>query len=275
MADGLFERLVVTNAAGTLTFDEQGLRVTTVSSPGELHFIGNELTIRGFGDPAKLRLVDGAVSFNWMDATGTQQELVLLHGGRTEDDPASLGGQLQIYCRRKNATGDSAMRRVGVISPAYTATGLPTIRLIDTTQLSLGPFAEGPIGPPVGAVIRPTALVLQTNLVGVLDCVQVEGDTQWLLAGNTYLDVRCEVDLSLTGIQTQIRVELRRTQNGGTSPYVYLLANGNAVASGYRPSGTAAEVMTAPITGLTGSVRVAVVVSAQDGTVEIGAVTAQ
>ena len=268
MANGVFDKVTCTELVVNTSNPVTGLPM------GRLRFGGNELKVESLcDDPAKVRLaapggVQCAISFNQLQPDlVNHEEVFLIYGSVTEDGVGTLGGQLKVYCRRKNMTGDAAMKLVAVLSVAYTLDGEPVIRLDPSTQMTLGPFAEGP--PPNGI---PSALIAQTNLAGLLGAVQVEDDSQWLMAITPSLNTMCEVDVPV-GSQTTLRLELRRTQNGGTSPYVYVAIDGVTVLSEHRPASMTPEILTVPLSG-TGTKRIRITTSAQDGTVEIGAIRA-
>lgn len=120
--------------------DAEGLRVE--GTMGVLLWAGNELSlIPTVADPVKIRLVRGALSFSFLRTDGRQEEVALITGGLAEDDHASLGGDLEFYVRAKNATGDNAMRRVGVLSTAYSPDNLPRVYFLP----DLGKFNQRPL----------------------------------------------------------------------------------------------------------------------------------
>lgn len=154
---------IVTASGEQLKVDANGLTFVTstgghfyvhdgefqyVTTMGRLRFAGNELSIESrVDDPSKLRLASphgnqSAISFNDIsDLTmpDRHEEFALIAGSLSEDDKASLGGQLKISVRKKNSKGDSAMSLMGVITPAYTDGIVPKIFLRDP-QNNLGPF---------------------------------------------------------------------------------------------------------------------------------------
>jgi hypothetical protein len=266
---------------GKLTFDHNGLVIDGVNgsgSPfGKLIFSGNELSLIGFGDPPKVRLASdtsgnaggGAISFNVLRPDGVQEEFFLINGTLDEEAPGSLAGQLKIFVRRRNADGDDAMRLMGVISAAYTSNGEPRVRWHPNTVHDLEQFTESGGGNP-GVI---TALTLQTNLSGSAGDAQQE-DSNWLTAQNQNLDTIIEATMPIDGSISQLRIQLRRTHNGGTAPYVYVTVDGNTVINGHRPSSTSPEIITASLSG-SGTKTIRVTTSAQTGTVEIGSIRGQ
>ena len=120
---------------------------------GFLQFDGNELTVGStIADPPKVRLVApegqlGAVSFNRLRADGAQEEVVLLIGKEAEDAPGSLGGQFEIWLRRKYSDGDRAMRLAGVLTVGYSRSGDPEIYW----SPSLGVFTQRPYMAPLSS----------------------------------------------------------------------------------------------------------------------------
>ncbi len=279
MADGVFDALTVVTTRGTLRFVDGVFTVTTPG--GELSFgfdAGNELRIRSAGnDPPKLRIeappgVMQCISFNDV-IDGVAQEHTLLTARSDEQQPASLGGQLTTSIRARYCGGDEAMRRMQVISAAYTDDGAPVVR----THPSLGPFTEAPLpapnqapAPPVshGA---PSAVVSLTNLSGTLAAVQTAGDGQWLTVIDSSQDTGCELDLPLSG-QTWLEVEVRQV-GPGTPPYVYVWVGGVLVIDAVQPGGHV--VLGAPIAAYHGVARVQIRGAAQGGTLEIGGIRAR
>jgi hypothetical protein len=149
---------------GRLQFDHNGLVIDGVNENGtpfgKLKFTGNELSLDGFGDPPKVRLASengsGAVSFNYLRSDGVHEELFLVLGGLDEENPSSLAGQLKLFARTRNTTGDASMRLMGVISSAYTEDGEPRVRWHPNSVLDLERMTEQASG----AIPRATALTL-------------------------------------------------------------------------------------------------------------------
>ncbi|HEX4925934.1 MAG TPA: hypothetical protein VFV50_17710 [Bdellovibrionales bacterium] len=144
--NGLFYRTATGN-----TLRIKGEEFVWTTPRGRMWHSGNELTLEStIDDPSKLRLASpgrnvSSISFNQLQAQGRQEELALISGGVTEDNPDSLGGQLKIFTKRENATDDAAMRLMGVISSAYTNDPEATVRWKNLENL--GPFTETPYAP--------------------------------------------------------------------------------------------------------------------------------
>ncbi len=123
------------------------------SEYGFLHFSGNELTVGStIDDPPKVRLASpsgalGAVTFSRLRADGVQEEIVMLLAKEAEDAPGSLGGQFEVWVRRKFADGDQAMRLAGILTVGYSRSGEPEALWAP----SLGVFTQRPYMAPLGS----------------------------------------------------------------------------------------------------------------------------
>jgi hypothetical protein len=87
------------------------------------------------------------VSFNHLRTDGAQEEVALLIGKLAEDAPESLGGQIEVYVRRKWSDGDQAMRLAGVLTVSYTRSGEPEVHFAPL----LGIFTQRPYMAPLGS----------------------------------------------------------------------------------------------------------------------------
>jgi len=131
------EGLIIQNLTGT---DGGAAALIAQTQWGEVKFAGNELRVTSTVlDPAKVRIgspqnVSSGLSFDHVRPDGVREEVVLLQAAPAEDDWQSLGGQIKTWVRRKDASGDAAMRLMGLISSAHTSDGLPRVYWLDPTN---------------------------------------------------------------------------------------------------------------------------------------------
>ena len=129
-----------------------GTSLDITTDRGRDVFRGNEQTLASLGDdPPKLRLAApvgtyGCVSYNQSHILDPldHHEKAMICAKPAEDGLG--GGQLEFWVEGRYGTGDSAIRKMIVISPAFTTDGIPVVRMYP----NLGPFAEG--APPVPSV---------------------------------------------------------------------------------------------------------------------------
>jgi hypothetical protein len=143
------EGLIIQNLTGT---DGGAAALVAQTQWGEVKFAGNELRVTStILDPAKVRIgspqnLSSGLSFDHVRPDGVREEVVLLQAAPAEDDWQSLGGQIKMWVRRKNASGDAAMRLMGLISSAHTDDGLPRVYWLDSRN-NLGLFAPSGAAP--------------------------------------------------------------------------------------------------------------------------------